>query len=215
MRGNRVPFDYYQDLSAKQRKTYRESDEIVRVALPGLDRMLPVVARLREALVEGDRRTVQRVAAQLADLVTEDLEIGRVRVRVGRRRPTEADGSELHGRCSWDGEEQGELPLVEVWMRTAARGQVVAYRTFLRTLIHELCHHLDYELHGLDATFHTEGFFRRESSLVHQLAPRPLAKAAPEPGPEPEPEPEPGAKSEPESKSEPERTPRDQLSLPF
>ncbi|MBK8019762.1 MAG: SprT-like domain-containing protein [Betaproteobacteria bacterium] len=31
-------------------------------------------------------------------------------------------------------------------------------RTFLRTLLHELCHHLDYEMFRLEETFHTEGF---------------------------------------------------------
>ena len=43
------------------------------------------------------------------------------------------------------------------------------FRTFLRTLLHELCHHLDYELLDLDDSFHTEGFFKRESSLFKQL----------------------------------------------
>jgi hypothetical protein len=52
----------------------------------------------------------------------------------------------------------------------AQRKQVVAFRTFLRTLVHELCHHLDYELFKLAETFHTEGFYKRESSLVNQLA---------------------------------------------
>jgi hypothetical protein len=61
-----------------------------------------------------------------------------------------------------------------VWMRTAAFGRVVAFRTFLRTLIHELCHHLDFTYLELPHSFHTEGFFKRESSLVHQLAPRPV-----------------------------------------
>jgi hypothetical protein len=54
-------------------------------------------------------------------------------------------------------------------MLTAKRGQVVAYRTFLRTLMHEMCHHLDYQLLKLGESFHTDGFFRRESSLAHQL----------------------------------------------
>jgi hypothetical protein len=36
-------------------------------------------------------------------------------------------------------------------MRTAAHKRVVAFRTFLRTLLHELCHHLDYEWLGLAA----------------------------------------------------------------
>jgi hypothetical protein len=47
----------------------------------------------------------------------------------------------------------------------------VAFRTFLRTLLHELCHHLDYRLYRLPDSFHTEGFYKRESSLFHQLVP--------------------------------------------
>jgi hypothetical protein len=57
-------------------------------------------------------------------------------------------------------------------MRTAKQQRVVAFRTFLRTLLHEMCHHIDYTLYGLAESFHTEGFFRRESSLVRQLTPR-------------------------------------------
>jgi hypothetical protein len=78
---------------------------------------------------------------------------------------------------------------IRVWMRTARRADVVAFRTFLRTLLHELCHHLDFEVLGLDRSFHTEGFFRRESSLVRQLVParRPAQRALPLPpaGPPP------------------------------
>ena len=58
---------------------------------------------------------------------------------------------------------------ISVWMRTAQRKQVVAFRTFLRTLIHEVCHHLDYEMYALSETFHTEGFYKRESSLANAL----------------------------------------------
>jgi hypothetical protein len=61
------------------------------------------------------------------------------------------------------------VPVITLWMRTAQRKQVVAFRTFLRTFLHELCHHLDYELLRLPETFHTEGFYKRESSLFRQL----------------------------------------------
>ena len=36
-------------------------------------------------------------------------------------------------------------------------------------ILHELCHHLDYELYKLPETFHTEGFYKRESSLYYQI----------------------------------------------
>jgi hypothetical protein len=39
----------------------------------------------------------------------------------------------------------------------------------VRRAASELCHHLDYTLLGLDDSFHTEGFFRRESHLFTQL----------------------------------------------
>ena len=48
----------------------------------------------------------------------------------------------------------------------------MAFRTFLRTLLHEVGHHLDYEHLRLADSFHTEGFFKRESSLFYQLVPR-------------------------------------------
>jgi len=45
----------------------------------------------------------------------------------------------------------------------------VKFRTFLRTLLHEVVHHLDYEHYGLAETFHTEGFYARESALLRDL----------------------------------------------
>ena len=58
---------------------------------------------------------------------------------------------------------------IRLWMITAKRGQVVAYRTFLRTLLHEICHHLDYTYLHLRDSLHTQGFYQRESSLFHAL----------------------------------------------
>jgi hypothetical protein len=56
-------------------------------------------------------------------------------------------------------------------MRTARQRRVVAFRTYLRTLLHELGHHLDYRYLKLADSFHTQGFYQRESSLFHQLVP--------------------------------------------
>jgi len=35
--------------------------------------------------------------------------------------------------------------------------------------VHEVGHHLDYEHFKLEETFHTEGFYKRESSLANAL----------------------------------------------
>jgi hypothetical protein len=79
-----------------------------------------------------------------------------------------SSGEELHGLYT---REEGKPTRIQLWMRTAHHRRVVAFRTFLRTLLHELGHHLDYDLLKLADSFHTEGFFRRESSLFKQLVP--------------------------------------------
>jgi hypothetical protein len=64
-------------------------------------------------------------------------------------------------------------------MRTAQRAQVVKFRTFLRTLLHDVCHHLDYEHYRLPDTFHTEGFYARESAMTREVLGEPLRDAGP------------------------------------
>ena len=92
-----------------------------------------------------------------------------VRVKVLSRRPSSTT-SELHGL--YELAAGRAKPVISVWMRTAANRRVVAFRTFLRTLLHALCHYLDYELLALEDSFHTEGFFKRESSLFRQVSRR-------------------------------------------
>jgi len=55
----------------------------------------------------------------------------------------------------------------------------VKFRTFLRTLLHEVCHHLDYEHYKMAETFHTEGFYARESAMTRELLGEPLKPAEP------------------------------------
>lgn len=95
----------------------------------------------------------------------DDLEVPSVQLRVLARRPADAT-AELHGLYM---REEGQQPIIRVWMRTAAHERPVAFRTFLRVMMHELCHHLDYDKFALQDSMHTHGFFRRESSLVRQL----------------------------------------------
>ena len=63
-------------------------------------------------------------------------------VRVLAVRPSDFEG-ELHGL--YEPDEDQPPALISVWMKTAQRKQVVAFRSFVRTLVHELLHHLDYE----------------------------------------------------------------------
>lgn len=161
-------FSYYERLSAKNRATYRRSDAVSHVPVPDAAALKPLVAQLEEALASGKRARVAGAVRALSDALLGQLGVPPVDIHVREVRPL-LDEGELHGLYTYAGD--GKPPKLEVWMRTAARAKVVRFRTFLRTLVHELLHHLDLTLLGLDESFHTEGFFRRESSLVRQLRP--------------------------------------------
>jgi len=161
-----MPFAYYDRLSAADKRTYRASDAIESVGLPpGLD-LGADVASLRAALLAEDRARVQRIGQDIVDALVAGYHVPPVRLKVMAARPSD-DYGELHGL--YEPGEGRARSLVTVWMRTAQRRQVVAFKSFLRTIMHELCHHLDYELFMLAETFHTEGFYKRESSISNAL----------------------------------------------
>lgn len=170
-----MPFAYYNRLSKKDRAIYRRSDRIVEVALPGSKRYREFAEAVVHALESGNRGAVKDAGSGLVTAINGALGIPPVSVRVLNARPRSAR-SEMHGLYV---REPGKVPVITLWMRTAAHKAIVAPRTFLRTLLHEACHHLDFELIDLSETFHTEGFFKRESSLMRQIMPPPRAAAPP------------------------------------
>ena len=161
-----MPFAYYERLSPARKRIYRQSDAVEEVALPDAVALRPLVAPLAAALADEDRRATQAACQRLADAMLRQLELPPVRMAVLAARPSR-DWGELYGY--YDPTRTGVPPTITLWMRTAQRKQVVAFRTFLRTFLHEVGHHLDYELLRLAETFHTEGFYKRESSLFRQL----------------------------------------------
>ena len=169
-------FAYYDRLSAARKRIYRQSDAIEAVGLPRSLAAGPMVARLRAALADENRSAVQDACQRLIDALVDGYKVPPIRVRVLAQRPS-GDYGELHGL--YEPEEGKTKARITVWMRTASRKQVVAFKTFLRTLVHELCHHLDYELFALEETFHTEGFYKRESSLANALLAAEAAMPAP------------------------------------
>lgn len=160
-------FAYYDRLPANSKRTYRRSDSIERIDVPDVASLVPLAAAIEPVLAAANRAAVERACQALADPVNARLGAPKVIVRVLERRPSN-DWGELHGLYEPD-EVTGGTARISLWMRTAAKEQVVRYRTFLRTLVHELCHHLDYEHFGLAETFHTQGFYNRESALVKEL----------------------------------------------
>ena len=119
--------------------------------------------KLLIALESGTLRSVQECAYELMASLCRGFGVPAIRVEVRGVRPHNTRG-ELHGLFRLS-----KPPEILLWMRTAQRHEVVKPRTFLRTLLHELCHYLDYSLLRLEDSFHTMGFFQRESFLVRRL----------------------------------------------
>ncbi|HKV55462.1 MAG TPA: hypothetical protein VJN94_12565 [Candidatus Binataceae bacterium] len=160
---------YFYRLSDRAQRTYLKSDSIDHFEL-GPDRdALAMTNALMAALEFGAPSAIERAAQTLADRICRVVAVRGVRVEVRGVRPHNARG-ELHGIFYPRGPAQRpRAPLIILWMRTAQRHDVVKPKTFLRTLMHELGHYLDYAVLRLDDSFHTAGFFKRESFLVRTL----------------------------------------------
>jgi hypothetical protein len=170
-----MPFPYYHSLSAAKKRIYRKSDAIESIPVENPRGIHPVIMKLKGSLEHNDRSDLARHASEICRLVCERLGTEALTVKVRSRRPSSSD-EELQGLYE---RTQGETSVLTVWMKTAAKGRVVAFKSFIRTVLHELCHHLDYTYLNLDDSLHTEGFFKREASLYRQIVPIELRKKEP------------------------------------
>ena len=164
-------------LSPAQQRIYARSATISSIDLTPSPQLRDAVARLADALEREDRPQLQSMSQRIVNQICQRLGVRSVRVDVQGVRPSNRRG-ELHGLYTRynNGSRKDSI---QVWMRTAKRGQVVAFRTYLRTLLHEVCHHLDFTYFGLRESYHTEGFFQRESSVFRALVQPPAAQPAP------------------------------------
>jgi hypothetical protein len=170
-----MPFPYYENLSAAKKRIYRKSDAIESIPLENPDRIHPVTIKLKKSLEDGKRRDVAKHASEICRMVCEDLDTEALIVKIRSRRPSRS-AEELQGLYE---RTEGETCVLTVWMKTAAKGRVVAFKSFIRTVLHELCHHIDYTFFNLEDSLHTEGFFKRESFLYKQIVPRELQRKEP------------------------------------
>jgi hypothetical protein len=162
-------------LTRAQQRIYDRSNATPAIALQASPALRQAVATLPAILQTGDARRVEALAQRISDEIAATLRVRRVRLHVSGTRPSNARG-ELHGL--YTPADNGAPATIKLWMVTAKRQQVVAFKTFLRTLLHEICHHLDYTLLGLTDSFHTDGFYQRESSLFYRIGGPSAAAAA-------------------------------------
>jgi hypothetical protein len=143
---------------------FLESDRVKTLDLPQ-DEWLRTPARsLDSAMTAGTSGDVRRACADFLAATSEFYGTPRCGVRVLAARP-------LRVRESWATELFGdytpETMLIRVWMRTAVRKEVTSFGTFLSTLCHEFCHHLDFQRFGFPDSWHTRGFYERAAAIYH------------------------------------------------
>jgi hypothetical protein len=158
-----LPAFFYR-LAPRDQKVYLRSDAIDAFNLMAGPNTLPLAGALIAALDGGSVTATARAAQDLVTELCRLLGVRSVPIEVKGVRPRNARG-ELHGIFYPD------APRIVLWTRTALRHDVVKPKTFLRTLMHELAHYFDYALLRLGNSYHTRGFFKRESFLVRAVFP--------------------------------------------
>ncbi len=155
-----------------------ESDRIRTLDLSGNGRLLTIAKSVESAMKDGRSADARRARAEFLAATSDFYGVPSCSVRVLAARP-------LRVRENWATELFGDYNprtmLIRLWMRTAVRKQVTSFGTFLSTLCHEFCHHLDYQRFGFRDSWHTRGFYERTATLYHHARgtpPKPLYWAA-------------------------------------
>lgn len=143
---------------------FQESDRINTLDLPN-DAFLNEVAKSIESAMKSEQTArVRSACAEFLKAASQFYGVPECSVRVLAARP-------LRTRERWTtelfGDYDPETMLIRVWMRTAVRKEITSFGTFLSTLCHEFCHHLDYKEFGFADSWHTRGFYERAGALYH------------------------------------------------
>jgi len=146
------------------RAAFWESDRIKMLDVPKDTPALPEIANTIEAAMQSGKTAEVRVAcAKFLSQASQVYRVPECGVRVLASRP-------LRGR-EWVtelfGDYDPETMLMRLWMRTAIKKEITSFGTFLSTLCHEYCHHLDYHLFKFSDSWHTRGFYERAAVLYH------------------------------------------------
>jgi hypothetical protein len=158
---------------ANQRAGFLESDRTKTLELPQDGRWLIISRSIESAMKSGTTADVRRTCAEFLDAASEFYEVSACGIRVLAARP-------LRVREHWSSELFGdytpETMMIRVWKKTAVRREVTSFGTFLSTLCHEFCHHLDFQRFGFHDSWHTRGFYDRAAALYHHAKGTPPKK---------------------------------------
>lgn len=144
---------------------FLKSDLLNALPVPTDDRLRELAKLMAVALKEGNAAGMHPPCAGFLRVAADFYGVESPGIRVLAARPLRVReggwASELFGDYSPD------TLQIRIWMRTAVRKQVTSFGTFLSTLCHEFCHHLDYQRFNFKDSWHTRGFYERTAVLYH------------------------------------------------
>ena len=157
----------------KSHSGFLESDRITTLDLPPGGDLPEIAKRLESAMQSGRIPDVRRACFEFLATLSDFFNVPTCGIRVLAARP-------LRVREGWSTELFGdytpETMLIRVWMRTAVRKDITSFGTFLSTLCHEFCHHLDFQRFRFADSWHTRGFYERAGALYHHARGSPPKK---------------------------------------
>jgi hypothetical protein len=144
---------------------FNESDRLTALEIPH-DSRLQDLARMIESLMQdGKLAAIQQACAGFVAVASDFYGVPQPQIRALAARPIRVReggwGIELFG------DYQPATAAIRVWTKTAVKKQVTSFGTFLSTLCHEFCHHLDCQRFGFPRSPHTRGFYARTAVLYH------------------------------------------------
>jgi hypothetical protein len=143
---------------------FLDSDRTRSIPLPAGVDLPQIAAAIESAMAQGASTDVRRSCDAFLATVADFYKVPHCGIKVLAARPLrvrEYSTAELFG------DYQPSNYLIRVWMRTAIRKDITSFGTFLSTLCHEFCHHLDFHRLQLRNSWHTRGFYERTAALYH------------------------------------------------
>ena len=157
--------------SITKRTEYDRSDKMPSLSLQSDSRLHTLALDLESALSSELKKQVRDACNEWLAEAARIFSVPRPSIRVLDARPLRVYET---GLTELFGDYQIGTALIRVWMRTAVQKRVTSFGTFLNTLCHEFCHHLDILRLGLPGSFHTRGFYGRTAVLYHHCRGTPL-----------------------------------------
>ena len=141
---------------------FNKSDRIATLALPPHAELLTSTTFIELEMKIGKAQDVRVACEQFVKSLSRFYQVPTCAVRVLASLP-------LRIRDNWSSELFGDYDpsamAIRVWMRTAVKKDITSFGTFLSTLCHEYCDHLDFQHFKFPDSWHTRGFYERAAVL--------------------------------------------------